>query len=195
LIQLLGVSKSDADREVSLSIDRIYTYAAKADKYDGQVHHTLSRHVTMAMPEALGVMGIVCPDTAPLLGFISSVIPALAMGNRVIVIPSETAPLSATDMFQVFEASDFPGGVINIITGKQDELAGVLANHDDVDGLWYFGTKEGSKMVEHAAAENMKRTWVNFGKQRDWYNGQQGEVEQFLRNATQIKNIWIPYGE
>lgn len=149
----------------------------------------------MAMPEALGVMGIVCPDTAPLLGFISSVIPALAMGNRVIVIPSETAPLSATDMFQVFEASDFPGGVINIITGKQDELAGVLANHDDVDGLWYFGTKEGSKMVEHAAAENMKRTWVNFGKQRDWYEGQQGEVEQFLRNATQIKNIWIPYGE
>ncbi|MFZ1677723.1 MAG: aldehyde dehydrogenase family protein [Saprospiraceae bacterium] len=195
LIQLLGVSKSDADREVSLSIDRIYTYAAKADKYDGQVHHTLSRHVTMAMPEALGVMGIVCPDTAPLLGFISSVIPALAMGNRVIVIPSETAPLSATDMFQVFEASDFPGGVINIITGKQDELAGVLANHDDVDGLWYFGTKEGSKMVEHAAAENMKRTWVNFGKQRDWYEGHKGEVEQFLRNATQIKNIWIPYGE
>ncbi|MBK9985329.1 MAG: aldehyde dehydrogenase family protein [Saprospiraceae bacterium] len=195
LIQLLGVSKSDADREVSLSIDRIYTNAAKADKYDGHVHHTLSRHVTMAMPEALGVMGIVCPDTAPLLGFISAVIPALAMGNRVIVIPSETTPLSATDMFQVFEASDFPGGVINIITGKQDELAGVLANHDDVDGLWYFGTKEGSKMVEHAAAENMKRTWVNFGKQRDWYEGHQGEVEQFLRNATQIKNIWIPYGE
>ncbi|MEP6795788.1 MAG: aldehyde dehydrogenase family protein, partial [Saprospiraceae bacterium] len=195
LIQLLGVSKSDAEREVNLSIERIYTYAAKADKYDGQVHHTLSRHVTMAMPEALGVIGIVCPDTAPLLGFISSVIPALAMGNRVIVIPSETAPLSATDMFQIFETSDFPGGVINIITGKQDELAGVLANHDDVDGLWYFGTKEGSKMVEHAAAENMKRTWVNFGKQRDWYNGHQGEVEQFLRNATQIKNIWIPYGE
>lgn len=195
LIQLLGVSKSDAEHEVNLSIERIYTYAAKADKYDGQVHHTLSRHVTMAMPEALGVMGIVCPETAPLLGFISSVIPALAMGNRVIVIPSETAPLSATDMFQIFETSDFPGGVINIITGKQDELAGVLANHDDVDGLWYFGTKEGSKMVEHAAAENMKRTWVNFGKQRDWYNGHQGEVEQFLRNATQIKNIWIPYGE
>ncbi len=195
LIQLLGVSKSDSDREVSLSIDRIYTYAAMADKYDGQVHHTLSRHVTMAMPEALGVMGIVCPHNAPLLGFISSVIPALAMGNRVIVIPSETAPLSVTDMFQVFEASDFPGGVINIITGIQDELAGVLANHDDVDGLWYFGTKEGSKMVEHAAAENMKRTWVNFGKQRDWYEGHRGEVEQFLRNATQIKNIWIPYGE
>lgn len=195
LIQMLGVTKPEAEKEVSLSIERIYIYAAFADKYDGHVHHTISRNVTMAMPEALGVMGIVCPDQAPLLGFISSIIPAIAMGNRVIAIPSETSPLSATDMYQIIETSDIPGGVINIITGNQDELAGVLANHDDVDGLWYFGTKEGSRMVEHASAENMKRTWVNFGKQRNWFDSQQVEAEQFLRNATQIKNIWIPYGE
>ena len=195
LIQTTGVSESEASREINLSIERIYVYAAYADKYDGHVHHTTSRNVTLAMPEALGVMGIVCPNDAPLLGFISTVIPAIAMGNRVIVIPSETAPLSATDMYQIIDTSDVPAGVINIITGKQNELAGVLANHDDVDGLWYFGTKEGSKMVEHAAAENMKRTWVNFGKQRNWFESQQGEAEQFLRNATQIKNIWIPYGE
>ena len=195
LIQMLGVSKSEAAKEVNLSIEQIYIYAAYADKYDGHVHHTISRNVTLAMPEALGVMGIVCPDDAPLLGFINAVVPAIAMGNRVIVIPSETAPLSATDFYQIIETSDVPGGVINIVTGKQDELAGVLANHDDVDGLWYFGTKEGSKMVEYAAAENMKRTWVNFGKQRNWFESQPGEAEQFLRNATQIKNIWIPYGE
>lgn len=195
LIQMLGVSKPEAEREVYLSIERIYIYAAYADKYDGHVHHTISRNVTLAMPEALGVMGIVCPDQAPLLGFISSLIPAIAMGNRVIAIPSETSPLSATDLYQIIETSDVPGGVINIVTGKQDELAGVLANHDDVDGLWYFGTKDGSKMVEHAAAANMKRTWVNFGKQHNWFDSQQVEAEQFLRNATQIKNIWIPYGE
>ncbi len=195
LIQMLGVTKLEAEKEVSLSIERIYIYAAFADKYDGHVHHTISSNVTLAMPEALGVMGIVCPDQAPLLGFISSIIPAIAMGNRVIAIPSETSPLSATDMYQIIETSDVPGGVINIITGKQAELSGVLANHDDVDGLWYFGTKESSKMVEHASAENMKRTWVNFGKQRNWFDSQQVEPEQFLRNATQIKNIWIPYGE
>lgn len=195
LVQMLGVSKSEAAKEFSLSIERIYTYAAHADKYDGNVHHTTSRNVTLAMPEALGVMGIVCPNHSPLLSFISSVIPAIAMGNRVIVIPSETAPLSATDLYQVIETSDVPGGVINIVTGKQDELTGVLANHDDVDGLWYFGTKEGSKMIEHAAAENMKRTWVNFGKHRNWFDDRQGEGGQFLRHATQIKNIWIPYGE
>ena len=126
--------------------------------------------------------------------YILSVIPVIAMGNRVIVVPSETSPLSATDLYQIIETSDVPGGVINIVTGKQDELVEVLAKHDDVDGLWYFGTKEGSKMVEYAAAENMKRTWVNFGKLHNWFDCQQGEVEQSLRNATQIKNIWIPYG-
>jgi len=93
------------------------------------------------------------------------------------------------------ETSDVPAGVLNIITGNQDELSAVLANHDDVDGVWYFGTKDGSKSIEHAAAENMKRTWVNYGKYRDWFDAQQGEGELFLRNCTQIKNIWIPYGE
>lgn len=195
LVQCTGVAKSEAVKEVRLSIQRIYTYAAYADKYDGNVHHTLTRNVTLAMPEALGVIGIVCPNEAPLLGFISTVLPAIAMGNRVIVIPSETAPLSATDMYQIFETSDLPGGVVNIITGYKDELSAVLANHDDVDGLWYYGTKEGSKTIEHASAENMKRTWVNYGKLRDWFNFQSGEEQEFLRHATEIKNIWVPYGE
>ncbi|MCX6188987.1 MAG: aldehyde dehydrogenase family protein [Bacteroidetes bacterium] len=194
LIQLLGVSASEAMLEVSLSIEHIYTYAAYADKYDGHVHHTISRHVTMAMPEALGVMGIVCANETPLLGFISSVIPALAMGNRVVAIPSELAPLCATDLYQIIETSDFPAGIINIITGRKEELTEVLAKHDDVDGVWYFGTKEGSKIVEMSAAENMKRTWVNYGKPRNWLELNRGEQEQFLRQATQVKNIWIPYG-
>ena len=195
LSQQLGVSSADAEKEVNLSIERIYRYAALADKYDGNVHHTTLRNVTLAMPEALGVMGVVCPEHAPLLGFISTVIPALSMGNRVVAIPSESAPLSATDFYQVLETSDVPGGTLNIVTGKKEELSAVLANHDDVDGLWYFGTAEGSKAIEYAAAENMKRTWVNFGKHRNWLDAQQGEGEAFLRHATQIKNIWIPYGE
>ncbi|NJN41513.1 MAG: aldehyde dehydrogenase family protein [Flammeovirgaceae bacterium] len=195
LSQMLGVAKAVAEKEVATAIERIYYYAAHADKFDGRVHHTTSRNVTLAMPEAVGVMGIVCSDHTPLLGFISSVLPAIAMGNRVVVIPSESAPLSATDLYQVFETSDVPGGVINIVTGKQDELAEVLANHDDVDGLWYFGTKEGSRKIEFAAAENMKRAWVNFGKQRDWFDKVQAEGNQFLLKATEIKNIWIPYGE
>ncbi|MEZ5001576.1 MAG: aldehyde dehydrogenase family protein [Chitinophagales bacterium] len=184
-----------AQNEVDLSIQRIYTYAALADKYDGHVHHTTQHNVTLAMPEALGVMGIVCPEEFPLLGFVSTVLPAITMGNSVVVIPSEKAPLSATDFYQILDTSDVPGGTVNIVTGGKDELTEVLAGHDDVDGLWYFGTAAGSKMVEYKSADNMKRTWVNYGKFRNWTDHEQGEGRDFLRKASQIKNIWIPYGE
>jgi aldehyde dehydrogenase (NAD+) len=74
-------------------------------------------------------------------------------------------------------------------------LSRVLAEHDDVEAMWYFGPRDGSKMVELASAGNMKRTWVSYGRSRDWLAREQGEGEEFLREATQVKNIWIPYGE
>jgi len=194
LVQMTNQSKNSAQQEVELAIDRIYTYAAYADKYDGQIHHTTHRNVTLAMPESIGVMGIICPDESPLLGFISTVIPAITMGNNVIVVPSEKAPFSATDFYQILETSDVPAGTVNIVTGKKDELTQVLAKHDDVDGIWYFGSEAGSKDVEFLSADNMKRTWVNYGKHRDWKNRAHGEGEYFLKRATLIKNIWIPYG-
>ncbi|MDX1407744.1 MAG: aldehyde dehydrogenase family protein, partial [Saprospiraceae bacterium] len=190
----LEVGMEAAQKEVRMSIERIYFYAAWADKYDGHVHHTTYRNVTLAMPEPLGVMAIVCPDHAPLLGFISTVIPAITMGNNVVVVPSETAPLSATDLYQVLDTSDVPAGTINIVTGAKAELTPVLARHDDIDGIWYFGSKEGSKEVEMLSADNMKRTWVSNGKYRDWMKPEHGAGELFLRKASQIKNIWIPYG-
>ena len=195
IAQLTGQDLPTAQKELECSISRIYTYAALADKYEGQVHQTPMRNVTLALPEPLGVIGIVCPDDVPLLGFLSTVIPAISMGNRVIVIPSESFPLVVTDFYQILDTSDVPGGVVNIVTGNRDPLAKVLANHDDVEGVWYFGSKEGSQKVEYASAENMKRTWVNYGKYRDWFNPQHGEGDMFLRHATQIKNIWVPYGE
>lgn len=194
IVQMTNQNKSDALQEVDLSIERIYTYAALADKYDGHVHHTIHRNVTLAMPETLGVMGIICPDESPLLGFISTVIPAITMGNNVITIPSDKLPFSATDFYQVLETSDVPAGTVNIVTGNKDELAQVLAKHDDVDAIWYFGNKEGCKNIEYLSADNMKRTWVNYGKHRNWLDKAQGEGQEFLKHASQIKNIWIPYG-
>ncbi len=194
LMLVNGLSAKEAQQEVELSIQRLYTYAAYADKYDGQVHHTTYRNVTLAMPEAIGVMGVICPPQFPLLGFISTVIPAIAMGNTVVVVPSEQGALSATDFYQVMDTSDLPAGAINIVTGPAEELTMVLANHYDVDGIWYFGTASGSKRIELAAAENMKRTWVNYGLHRDWRKAHEGAGKEFLRQATQIKNIWIPYG-
>jgi aldehyde dehydrogenase (NAD+) len=187
--------EESAAREVELSIQRLYSYAAWADKWDGQVHHTPFRNVTLAMPEPIGVIGVACPDDAPLLGFVSTTAPAVAMGNTVIAIPSERFPLAATDFYQVLDTSDVPGGVINIVTGTRDELTETLAAHDDVDGVWYFGSREGSGMVERLSAGNMKRTWVSYGEARYWMDPAQGEGQEFLRHATQVKNIWVPYGE
>jgi aldehyde dehydrogenase (NAD+) len=186
---------ASAEREVALTIERIYTYAAWADKYDGAVHHTPYRNVTLAMPEPIGVVGVVCPDSWPLLGFISTVLPPVAMGNTVVAVPSGRAPLAATDLYQVLETSDVPGGVVNIVTGIGDELARVLAAHDDVDGLWYFGSAEVSAEVERLSTGNMKRTWADLGRTRDWADPQVGAGEEFLEQATQVKNIWVPYGE
>ncbi len=195
IMQLSGKNAAAAQSELALCIDRIYTYAAMADKYDSQVHATPWRNVTLAMKEALGVIGIIAPEEAGLLGFVSTVMPAIAMGNAVVVVPSQHYALLATDFYQVLDTSDLPNGVINIVTGNQDVLTEVLARHYDIEGLWYWGTAEGSRMVEEQAAATMKRTWVNYGKFHDWESTEQGQGEVFLRKATEIKNIWIPYGE
>lgn len=188
-------SRRAAAREVETSVARLFTYAAYADKYDGAVHPTPMRNVTLAMNEPWGVLAVVCPDEAPLLAFVSLVAPALAMGNRVVAVPSARWPLAATDLYQVIDTSDLPGGSINIVTGVSDELAKTLAQHDGVDGMWYVGSAAGSQMVERESAGNLKATWVNSGKRRDWFDPAQGEGREYLRRATHVKNIWVPYGE
>jgi aldehyde dehydrogenase (NAD+) len=185
-----GVAK--AAGEVAVSIRRAFWYAAQADKYDGALHSTKSNHVTLAMPEPYGVMGVACPTDAPLLGFLSLVLPAIAMGNTVVAVPSQNMPLAATDLYQVLETSDLPGGVVNIVTGAREELVKTLAEHDDVAALWYCGSAEGAKAVEGMSAGNLKVTWTL--PNRDWTGGE-GQGREFLRRATQIKNIWVPYGE
>ena len=180
--------------EVDASIARLFTYAAWADKWDGAVHHTPIRGVTLAMNEPIGVLGLIAPNEFPLLGFVSVFAPVIAVGNTVIVVPSETQPLAATEFYTVLETSDVPDGVINVVTGAKDPLAKVLAEHDDVDGIWYFGTADGVKTVELASAANMKRTWTS-SRGRNWLDPAQGEGREFLRHASEVKNIWIPYGE
>jgi aldehyde dehydrogenase (NAD+) len=191
----LSGDEASANTEVEASVRRLFSYAAWADKWDGRVHATPFRNVTLAMNEPIGVMGAVCPDDHPLLGFISCVAPLISMGNAVVAIPSRTGPLAATDFYQVLETSDVPAGVVNIVTGLHDEVLSTLAAHDDVDGIWYFGSAEGSAKVERASTGNMKRTWVSYGRSRDWTDSRRGEGEEFLREATQVKNIWVPYGE
>jgi aldehyde dehydrogenase (NAD+) len=192
---LSGRAEAESASEFELCIRRIYHYAAMADKYDSRVHATPFRNITLAMREALGTIGIVAPEEGGLLAFVSTVLPAIAMGNRVVVVPSQQYTLLATDFYQVLDTSDLPAGVINIVSGDRDVLTDVLARHYDIEGLWYWGSLEGSRLVEHEAAASMKRTWVNYGLHHDWEDPEQGQGDAFLRRATEIKNIWIPYGE
>lgn len=193
--RLSAMTGTEGRREVDLSVERLFRYAAQADKFDGAVHATPFRNVTLAMHEPWGVMAVACPDEAPLLAFVSLVAPALAMGNRVVAVPSPRWPLAATDLYQVMDTSDLPAGALNVVTGDRDELAGVLARHAGVAAMWYVGSAEGSAMVERESAADLKATWVNGGRKRDWFSPEQGEGREYLRRATRVKNIWIPYGE
>ena len=192
LEQVCGYFKEMAELEFDTTIKVIFMYAAFADKYDGLVHSTLSRHVTLAMNEPIGNFALLCPDENPLLSFISIIMPPIAMGNVVTVIPSEKYPLLATDLYQIFETSDLPDGVVNIVTGYHPEIISFLSNHQDIDAIWYFGSKENSFLVEENSATNMKRTWVSNGRKINWFN--LTRAREFLRESTQVKNIWIPYG-
>jgi aldehyde dehydrogenase (NAD+) len=190
-----AVGEEQATVEIDLSIDRIFTYAAWADKYDGQVHHPPGRNITIAMPEPVGAIGILAPTEAPLLGLLSLVLPAISVGNTVVAVPSDRYPLILGDLYQVFDTSDLPGGVVNLVAGKPAELGKTLAEHDGIEAIWCFRSNEEGAMVRAASVGNMKQVWTNDGHEYDWFNPAQAEGRWFLQHATQVKNIWVPYGE
>ncbi|RWK06773.1 aldehyde dehydrogenase family protein [Mesorhizobium sp.] len=194
LVQLTGVAAKAAREEVEQSIERLFLYAGLTDKFEGRVHQPPARAVTLALHEPVGVVGIVAPDNQPLLGLISLVAPALAMGNTVVAVPSERHPLLATDLYQVIEYSDIPAGAINIVTGRSAELCGVLAKHDDVDGLWVFADADTCAKAEADSIGNLKRVWSGNGRSLDWASSE-AAGEAFLTRAIEVKNVWVPYGD
>jgi aldehyde dehydrogenase (NAD+) len=117
------------------------------------------------------------------------------MGNTVVAIPSETYPLIIGDLYQVFETSDLPGGVLNMVSGRSSELLKVLAEHDDVDAIWSFVGEASAVTAKSLSAGNLKQVFSDEGRAIDWFNDGQGEGRWFLHHATQVKNIWVPYGE
>jgi len=189
------VGETQAVAEVSLGIERIFSYAAWADKFDGAVHNPPFRNVALAMNEPLGTVGIVCPNQAPLLGFLSLVMPVLAAGNVAVVVPSETYPLITADLYQLFDTSDLPGGAVNIVTGYTSQLLKTLAEHDDVDAVWCFTDEASAVAAKTYSIGNLKQVFTNEGRSIDWFDVKQGEGRWFLQHATQVKNIWVPYGE
>ena len=182
--------------EVDLGIERIFSYAAWADKFDGAVHNPPFRNIAIAMnePHRNGRRDLSRPKRR-CSDFLSLVLPLLAMGNTVIAVPSEKYPLIAGDLYQLFDTSDLPGGAINIVTGYVSQLLKTLAEHDDVDAIWCYGDEATVASAKAMSIGNLKQVWTNEGRVIDWFDPKVAEGRWFLEHATQVKNIWVPYGE
>src|SRR4029077_16064330 len=176
-------------------MDGLFFYAGGHEKFGGAVHNPPLRSIAIAMNEPIGTVGIICPREAPLLGFLSLVMPAIAAGNTAIVVPSETYPLITGDLYQLFDTSDLPGGVVNIVTGYASELLKTVAEHDDVGAIWCFTDQASAFAAKSFSTGNLKQVFTNEGRAIDWFDVKQGEGRWFLQHATQVKNIWVPYGE
>jgi aldehyde dehydrogenase (NAD+) len=190
-----AVGARQAARETQIGIERVFSYAAWADKFDGSVHNPPFRTIAIAMNEPIGTVGVLCPHEVPLLGFLSLVMPLLAAGNTVVAVPSETYPLITGDLYQLFDTSDVPGGAVNIVTGYSSQLLKTLAEHDDVDALWCFGDEAAAPAAKAYSVGNLKQVFTNEGRAIDWFDPTQGEGRWYMEHATQVKNIWVPYGE
>jgi aldehyde dehydrogenase (NAD+) len=189
------VEEEQATIEVDLAIQRTFSYAAWADKYEGVVHNPPGRNITLAMNEPVGAIGILAPSEAPLLALLSLILPAIAVGNTVVAVPSERYPLIIGDLYQIFDTSDLPGGVVNLVAGRPAELAKTVAEHDGLEAIWCFRSNEEANFVRAASIGNLKQVWTNDGHAYDWVNPARAEGRWFLQHATQVKNIWVPYGE
>ena len=195
------VGEAQAAAEFDLGIERCFSYAAWCDKFEGSVHNPPFRMMVLAMHEPVGVVGILAGDEAPWLGLLSLVLPAIAMGNAVVAVPSEQAATLMGELSQVLDTSDVPGGVVNLVAGRAMELGKTLAEHHDVDAVWSFRDGSAAAMVKAASVGNLKQVWAvgdNAGEASrapDWFDPEQGEGRWFLRHATQVKNVWVPFGE
>ena len=196
LVALCGSSPVNASKEFSQSCERLFYYAAMADKFEGNVHNPPMRGLTLAMKEPLGVMTSILSDDSPLLNLVTVLGSVFSTGNTNIIVPGQRTSLIATELYQVLDTSDVPGGYVNILTAKENELNKTLSQHENIEGIWYFGadSAQRSEIVKNTTS-NIKRYWCPEEKHLDWTNASEEFLNEFLYQSTQVKNIWIPYGE
>ena len=196
IIYLTGVTKINAEKEFMHSCERLFYYAGMADKFEGNIHNPPMRGLTLALKEPLGIIASILNDEMPFINLITTLGSIFSTGNTNIIIPGEKTSLLATELYQVFDTSDIPSGYINILTAKTNELNTTLSSHENIDGIWYFGNNQSEKSnIIKNSASNLKRYWRPDEKNIDWHSNDEDFLNEFLYQSTQIKNIWIPYGE
>ena len=172
--------------EVDAAVDILFTYAAWADKFEGRAKSVPIRGVALAMREPVGRIAVLCPDATPLLGLVMPMAAALSTGNTITLCASQPFPLAATDFYHILEASDVPAGAVNILTGSQADLAPHLGAHMDIDSVWCLSHQDAKQAVKAKASSNIKRVWEGAAPE---------DHLSWLDAGTEIKTIWIPYGE
>ena len=176
-----------SNEEFKLSIRALFDFAAMADKYDGMVHGTPFKGVVYTLNEQIGNLAAILPDGASLLALATTIGTSASIGNTVTVVASRANPSPAVLLYRVLEASDLPGGVVNILTGEPQELAATLADHEGVDGIWCF-RPECHADVRARSIGNLKQVWATeLPDPKD--------LHMWLRHATQVKNVWVPMGD
>ncbi len=196
LSSLIGISQKDAEKEFDQSIERLFYYGAMADKFEGSIHNPPIRGLTLAVKEPIGVIANILNDDYPLLSLITTLGANFAAGNASIIVPGQNTSLLATELYQLLETSDVPAGYINILTTKQNSLNKILSEHENIDGIWFFSENNNERLqVIQSTTSNLKRTWCPQSKNLDWSSKEEDFLEEFLYQSTQVKNIWIPYGE
>ncbi|MBI3510422.1 MAG: aldehyde dehydrogenase family protein [Bacteroidetes bacterium] len=187
-----GSSKVNAEKEITLSIDRLVYYAGWCDKYQqisSSVNPVASSHFNFSVPEPTGVVAIVAPQNSSLIGIISVVAPVIAGGNVCIVLASEKFPLCAITFAEVLATSDLPGGVVNILTGKISELLTHMSSHMDVNALVYAGKDQKEiTLAKENASLNVKRVFVYDDV---WEKGT-AQSPHFILDVQEIKTTWHP---
>ena len=196
-ISLAGSSTQDAAREVAAGIERIVHYAGWTDKFQallGSVNPVSSPHFNFTVTEPMGIIGIVAPDEAPLLGLLSLVLPAITGGNTVVALASTTQPYPSILLGEMLATSDLPGGVVNILTGRREELIPTFATHAHRRGLAAVATLEERITLQTGAADSVKRLKLIAAENPvDWFSEKaQGLYE--IRDHLELKTTWHPIG-
>ena len=189
---LQGVDRKEATVEVDLSIDRVIYFAGWADKINqvfGSVNPVATSHFNFSLMEPMGVVGLVAPVKSGLLGLVSSLCPILVSGNCAVVLASEKLPLCSITLAEVLVTSDVPGGVVNILTGKKEEIMVHLAKHMDVNAIYLTDNLEHKKSVQEEAIQNLKRVIV--GKQKSW-DDSSVENPYIITDFMETKTTWHP---
>jgi acyl-CoA reductase-like NAD-dependent aldehyde dehydrogenase len=192
---LQGTSRARARTEVTATVDRLVHYAGWCDKYQqlfSTVNPVSSAHFNFSVPEPMGVIAILAPQRSGLLGLVSNVAPAIAGGNSCVVLASQSLPLCALSFAEVLHAADVPGGVVNLLTGSREELAGQYASHMDVNAIVYCdGDADFRGQIEEQAAGNIKRAIARVDVK--WANAA-AQSPYLIADTQEIKTTWHPVG-